>query len=209
MNKNKKARVTYWIDNRLYLNITNRCSNNCKFCIKNFRKGLAGFNLKFSQDPSITQIIEELKEVLNTKNWSEIVFCGFGEPTERFDVLIEVAKWIKKHYGKPVSLRINTNGQAYLLNPDIEVIKEIKKAGIDKVSISLNSSEESTYLSICQPKLGEAYKAILDFIIKAKKELDVEITAVAIEEVNIKKIEILADKLGVKFRKREYVPCVF
>ncbi|KON34292.1 MAG: hypothetical protein AC479_01200 [miscellaneous Crenarchaeota group-6 archaeon AD8-1] len=209
MNKNKKTNIVYWIENKLYLNITNRCSNCCKFCIKNFREGLTGFKLKLSKDPSITKIIEEIKDVLNKKNWNEIIFCGFGEPTERLDVVLEVTKWIKRYYGKPILFRINTNGQAYLINPGIEVVKEIKKAGIDKVSVSLNASEETTYLKICQPKSDKAYGAVLDFIKKAKEELDVEVTAVAIEEVNLNKIKLLADKLGVKFRKREYVSCIF
>ncbi|MCW3997885.1 MAG: hypothetical protein NWF10_04875 [Candidatus Bathyarchaeota archaeon] len=82
-------------------------------------------------------MIDELTEILNTKNWSEIVFCGFGEPTQKLDLLLEVTKWIKRHYGKPVLCRVNTNGQAYALNPGRGVVKELKKAGINKVSVVL------------------------------------------------------------------------
>lgn len=110
MKQTQRPSVVYWIDDKLYLNITNRCSNRCKFCIKNFRKGLSGFKLELSKDPTISQVIDELKEVLNTKNWSEIVFCGFGEPTEKLDLLLEITKWIKRHYGKPILFRVNTNG---------------------------------------------------------------------------------------------------
>lgn len=206
MKKDQKASIVYWIDNKLYLNITNKCSNRCKFCIKNFRRGLGGFKLELSKEPTIKQVIEALTEVLNTKNWSEVVFCGFGEPTERLDLLIEVTRWIKRHYGKPLLFRVNTNGQGYLLNPGREVAIELRKAGINKVNVSLNASDEETYTNICQPKLDKAYSALLVFIGKAKKELEVEVTAIAMKEVDLKKI---ADRFGVKFRKREYVPCIF
>lgn len=201
-----KPTIVYWIDYKLYLNITNRCSNNCRFCIKNFRKGISGFNLKLEKDPTILQVIDQLKEILSIKNWNEIVFCGFGEPTEKFDLLLEVTRWIKQHYGKPVIFRVNTNGQGYLLNPNINVVKELKKAGIDKVSVSLNASNQELYNNICQPKLDNAFDAVLDFIRKSKKELDVEVTAVATTEVDIRKISEIVEKLGVKFRRREYIP---
>lgn len=209
MNKNQKESIVYWIGEKLYLNITNKCSNSCRFCIKNFRRGLSGFKLELSKEPTNTQVIEALKEVMNTKNWNEIVFCGFGEPTERLDLLLEVTTWIKRHYGKPLRFRVNTNGQGYLLNPGRQVVKELKKAGIHMVSVSLNASEEKTYTDICQPKLDNAYFSVIDFIKIAKKELEVEVTAVTTEEVNLKKIVETADKLGVKFRKRECVPCIF
>ena len=106
MKQTLKPSIVYWIDDKLYLNITYRCSNNCRFCIKNFRKGLSGFNLKLEKDPTISQVKDQLNEILNIKNWTEIVFCGFGEPTEKFDLLLEVTKWIK------VILKLVANGGA-------------------------------------------------------------------------------------------------
>jgi TatD family-associated radical SAM protein len=123
MKQTQRPSAVYWIEDKLYLNITNRC----KFCIKNFRKGLSGFKLELLKDPTISEVIDELNEILNTKNWSEIVFCGFGEPTQKLDLLLEVTKWIKRHYSKPVLFRVNTNGQAYALNPGRDVVKELKK----------------------------------------------------------------------------------
>jgi TatD family-associated radical SAM protein len=206
MQKKKKQSIVYWIDNKLYLNITNKCSNRCSFCIKNFKQGLDGFKLELSEEPTRVHVIDSIREVINTKNWSEIVFCGFGEPTEKLDLLLEITKWIKRHYGKPIKFRVNTNGQGNLINPNRDVIKELKKAGIDKVSVSLNSSNEKTYSIICHPKFKNAYNAILEFVKKAKKELEVEVTAVNIVEADIKKVEKIAKKLGVKFRKRVYSP---
>ena len=205
----KKSSIVYWIDTKLYLNITNICSNKCIFCIKNFRKGLYGFELELLEEPTKNQVLDAIIEVINTKNWSEIIFCGFGEPTEKLDLLLETTKWIKRHYGKPIKIRLNTNGQGYLINPKREVIKELKKAGIDKISVSLNSSNKETYSTICKPKFENAYNAILEFIKKAKKELEVEVTAVTTEEINIKEIERISERLGVKFRKRIFVPHFF
>jgi TatD family-associated radical SAM protein len=92
MAKDDKPKTVYWLDNKLYLNITNRCSSCCFFCLKNFKRGVGGFNLKLAQEPSIDQITGELEGVLGMRNWDEAVFCRFGEPTERRDVLLAVAE---------------------------------------------------------------------------------------------------------------------
>jgi GTP 3',8-cyclase len=207
MVQKEKPRIVYWLDNKLYINITNRCSNNCEFCIRKFKKGVGGFNLKLDVEPSIKQIIEELKEVLFKNRWTEIVFCGFGEPTERLDELLEVTQWIKRNYGKSIVVRVNTNGQGYLLNPSRDVAKELKAAGVNKVSVSLNASDEKTYREVCKPKFDNAYDAVLEFIKKSRDLLDVEVTAVTVPEVNLRKTEAIAEELGVKFRLRQCIPC--
>ncbi|MEM3641335.1 MAG: TatD family nuclease-associated radical SAM protein, partial [Candidatus Bathyarchaeia archaeon] len=145
--------------------------------------------------------------VINLRNWSEIVFCGFGEPLERLDCLLEVCRWIRRYYGKPVIIRIDTNGQGFLINKDREILKELKEAGVDKISVSLNAHNKETYNQICKPSFEDAFENVLEFVEKAKEDFETEITAVAIPEVDIPKVEEIAKKLGVKFRLREYVPC--
>lgn len=209
MANREKPTAVYWMENKLYLNITNRCSNNCFFCLRNFRRGVGGFNLRLSKDPAIEEIISELSDVLYLRNWTEIVFCGFGEPTERLDVLVEIAKWLRSNYGRQVQLRVNTNGHGYKLNPGKDVAAELKVAGIDKVSVSLNTSERETYNEVCKPTFSDAYEVTLDFIRKAKDVLTVEVTAVRMPEVDVQKVETVAEELGVKFRVREYIPCFY
>lgn len=209
MPSKKDSSIVYWLGENLYLNITNKCSNNCYFCLRNFREGVGGFNLKLEKEPSIEEVINELRKVVNLKNWNEIVFCGFGEPLERLDCVLEVSKWIKQHYGKAVRIRIDTNGHGYLLNPKQEVIKELKEAGVDKISVSLNAQDKETYEQICKPTFENAFQNVLDFIMKAKEFLDVEITAVTVSEADISKIRELAEKMGVKFRVRQHIPCVW
>jgi len=209
MAQKENAKTVYWLDNTLYLNITNRCSNNCFFCFKHYKQGVGGFNLKLKQEPIVEQITVELSEVLHMRNWSEIVFCGFGEPTARLDVLLMIAKWIRQHYGRSVQIRLDTNGQGYLLNPDKDVASELKSAGVDKVSVSLNAQDKETYMEICKPTFADAYEAVLDFINKAKSLLTVEATVVRIPEIDISKAKAVAAKLGVNFRVREYIPCFY
>ncbi|KPV64116.1 MAG: molybdenum cofactor biosynthesis protein A [Candidatus Bathyarchaeota archaeon BA2] len=201
----KSPSVVYWLGNDLYLNITNRCSNNCYFCFRKFKDGIQGFNLKLRREPSPNEVIKKLQEVINRKNWSEVVFCGFGEPLERLDRVLEVTRWIKKYSGMIV--RIDTNGQGCLLNKGRKVVRELKEAGVDKISVSLNAHEKETYNQVCKPTFENAFENVLGFIEKAGKEFDVEITVVTIPEVNIQKVRKIARKLGVGFRIREYIPC--
>jgi TatD family-associated radical SAM protein len=202
---NRKPSVVYWLGESLYLNITNRCPNNCYFCFRRYKKGINGFNLTLKEEPSFGQTVDALRVFINRRPWKEIVFCGFGEPFERLDHVLEVTKWIKKHSSAEV--RIDTNGQAYLLNKGRDVIEELKEAGVDRISVSLNAHDKQTYDYVCKPRFGNAYEAVLQFIEKAKAYFDTEITTVTIPEVNISKVKEMARKMGVKFRLREYEPC--
>lgn len=203
-NRINRPTTVYWLDNRLYLNITNKCSNHCLFCIRNFQEGVGSFILKLPDEPSIDMVITDLEEVTNTKNWTEAVFCGFGEPTEKLDCLLEITRWLRRRYGGSLHIRVNTNGQGDLINPGRQVAKELRAAGVNKLSISINAHNESLYNEVCRPKLKNAYKGVLEFIELAKQELETEITAVIIPEVNIKKVEKLAKEKGVNLRKRPF-----
>jgi len=201
----KSPSIVYWLGNSLYLNITNKCSSNCFSCLRNFKNGVGSFNLKLHKEPSTNEVIRELQRIMNLRNWSEIVFCGFGEPTERLDCILEISIWIKKNYGKIVRIRLDTNGQGYLLNRGRQVIGELKGAGVDRICVSLNAHDKETYDQICKPAFNDAFESALEFIEKAKENFDVEITAVAIPEVDISKIEEVAQRMGVQFKIREYI----
>jgi TatD family-associated radical SAM protein len=206
MMRDKKPRTVYWLDDKLYLNITNKCSNQCIFCLRNFKRGVGDFTLKLKEEPSFEQVTAELKAAMHRKAWREIVFCGFGEPTARLDLLLQLARWVKQHYSH-VPVRVNTNGHGYALNAGRDVAADLKGAGVGKVSVSLNAGDEETYNEVCKPSFAGAYAAVLDFIEKAKQMLDVEVTAVTTPEVDLHKIEALAKQMGVKFRLRQCIPC--
>lgn len=202
----RNSSVVYWLGNSLYLNIANRCSNNCYFCFRKFKRGVREFDLRLRKEPSSKEVIRELQEVINRRNWSEVVFCGFGEPLERLDCLLEVTRWVKRYHGEVV--RVDTNGHGYLLNKGRDVVREMKEAGVDKVSVSLNTHDEATYNQVCKPTFEHAFDGVLEFVERAQKaNLETEITAVNIPEADISKIKEMADRLGVGFRVREYIAC--
>ena len=203
----EKPRVVYWLDNNLYLNITNCWSNNCWFCFRNFKQGVGGFNLKLREEPALAEVVKELEAALVLRHWKEIVFCGFGEPTARLDVLLEVTRWIRNHVGA-VIVRVDTNGHGYRLNNGRDVARELKMAGVDKVSVSLNGWDEETYGANCRPEFEGAFEIVKDFAKKAvEADLQVEISAVRMPEVDIEKVQEIAKSLNVPLRIREYVPC--
>jgi GTP 3',8-cyclase len=203
----EKPTTVYWLEDSLYLNITNQCSNNCWFCFRNFKSGVGGFNLKLKEEPDAATVMADLQKALASRSWREVVFCGFGEPTSRLELLLEVAKWLKQHCpGVPV--RLDTNGHAYLLNEGREVAAELKQAGFGRVSVSLNGYDEATYSENCKPKCPGSFQAVLEFIKKAKATgLEVEASAVRMPENDLQKIKAIADDLGVPFRIRDYIPC--
>jgi GTP 3',8-cyclase len=204
--KNSEPSLVYWIGNRLYLNITNQCSNQCWFCFRNFKQGIGDFNLKLTAEPDPATVIAALKEALPTRRWNEAVFCGFGEPTSRLDVLLEVTCWMKLNQPS-LPIRLDTNGQGYALNRGIDVVKELKAAGVGFASVSLNGYDEQTYTENCRPGCGGTFEAVLHFVKRAKHEFPVEVTAIRMTEVDIARVKAVAEGLGVPFRVREYIPC--
>ena len=208
MVRDEKPRTVYWLDNSLYLNITNSCSNDCWFCFRNFKQGVGGFNLKLEREPTTVEVEAELEAALRLRRWIEVVFCGFGEPTARLDVLLEVSRWVRKRYGGSVPIRVDTNGHGYALNKGRDVAEELHAAGVNKVSVSLNGHDEASYAENCRPEFEGGFAAVLDFIRKAKRTgLDVEVSAVRMSEVDLKKVGAVAKSLGVPLRVREYIPC--
>jgi TatD DNase family protein len=167
---------------------------------------VGGFNLKHKQEPTSATILAELEEALARRQWSEVVFCGFGEPTERLDLLLEVARWIRKRCPS-IPIRLDTNGHGAVLNRGREVAKELKAAGVTSASVSLNGFNEETYRENCRPSFPGAFEVVLEFVRAAKPEIEVEVSAVRMTEVDLQKVKAVADALGVKFRVRDYIPC--
>jgi len=204
----EKPRIVYWLDNSLYLNITNQCSNNCWFCFRNFKQGVGGFNLKLEREPTTAEVKAELEVALGLRRWGEVVFCGFGESTARLDVLLEVARWIRERCGGEVPIRVDTNGHGYALNKGRDVARELLDAGVSRVSVSLNGHDEASYAENCRPEFSGGFKAVLEFVEKAKMAgLNVEVSAVRMPEVNMEKVRAVAESLGMPLRIRDYIPC--
>lgn len=190
--------IAYPIRRALYLNITDRCTLACEFCpkTKGVRK-VHDFDLTLDHRPEIEEIINSIGD---PKDYEEIVFCGYGEPTLRLKILKEVAKWIKEHGGK---VRINTDGLANLVNKR-NVLPELKGL-VDALSVSMNAQNENLYNKHCQPALPGSFDAMLDFLKQAPSYIPC-VTATAIdglEGVDMEACEELAKKCGVAFRYRQ------
>jgi TatD DNase family protein len=155
-----------------------------------------GHNLRLESEPTE----KELKDAIgDPAKYREVVFCGYGEPTLRLEVVKSVAAWIKKQGG---IVRINTNGQGNLINKR-NILAELKGI-VDIVSVSLNAQDAESYNRICRPVVKNAFGEIVDFIRKAKEYIpDVQVTVVEMEGVDLGKCRQLADDLGAKLRVRK------
>ena len=191
--------ICYEAYKNLYINITNRCSGNCIFCIRNFADGVHGYDLRLSKEPSIDEVIEVL-EKQNLSKYEEIVFAGLGEPTLRFEVVLAVTQWLKN---RNLKVRLNTNGHVALINPEKNVILELKNVGIDSISVSLNAESEVKYNELCRPIHKNAYRAVLNFIRGARKAgICIRVTVVNLFKIDVGNCKKLAEKLDSEFHVR-------
>lgn len=196
--------ITYEVKKGLYLNITNRCPCSCTFCIRNNDDHVYGSDpLWLDHEPSVTEICDAIDQ-RDLWKYEEVVFCGYGEPTERLDALLEVAAYIKKK--SPIRIRVNTNGLSDLIYGEKTAPK--LKGLIDVVSISLNATNPEDYLKMVRPKFGiGSFDAMLSFAKDCKAYVpDVVMTivdTVTTKEEQEKSIQICND-LSVRLRIREY-----
>ncbi|MCD7866748.1 MAG: TIGR04100 family radical SAM protein [Clostridiales bacterium] len=152
--------ILYKVHNNLYVNLTNRCPCACTFCLRQTmdHMGESG-SLWLEHTPSLEEVLAAFKD-FDLNSFEEVVFCGFGEPTEALVNLLATARFVKEKYQKPT--RINTNGLGNLINRTR--IEPLLEGLIDTVSISLNTPNEEEYLRLVRPKYGkQSYTAMLDF----------------------------------------------
>ncbi|MGE4358175.1 MAG: TatD family hydrolase, partial [Candidatus Omnitrophota bacterium] len=160
-----RPKIAYPIRNSLYLNITNRCTNNCSFCVRFYTDYVKGHNLRLKNEPSFEEIIKELEEA-DFKKYREVVFCGYGEPLLRLDIVKRVAKYLKERNN--IHIRLNTNGQGNLIYKR-NIVPELKGL-IDEVSVSLNADNEENYAKICKSEFKEnTFNQVKLFILECKK----------------------------------------
>jgi TatD DNase family protein len=193
-----KPEIAYVIRNSLYLNITSRCPNKCVFCSRETSPYVKGHYLGTDSEPTV----EELKDAIgDPSGYDEVVFCGFGESTERLDVLKDIAGYLKEKGSK---VRLDTNGLGDLINgrPICEELKGL----VDTICISLNTNIEDEYQKLCHSEYDDqAYPALISFIKEARDYIpDVMISIVGMPEIDVEACRNIAEDLGVRFRVREY-----
>lgn len=194
-----KVSYTYKLGNSLYINVTNRCNADCVFCRRKEDPFLRGYNLgmKKSEEPPAEVYIQEIG---NPKQYDEIVFCGYGEPTIRWDVVKEVARYVKENGGRT---RLNTNGHGNFINRR-DITSELKGL-IDVVSISFNSFNPRQYSQLMRVEELHFYE-MLDFARKCKPYVEkVVMTVVNLDEVEVEQArKVVEEEIGAEFRVRHY-----
>jgi cyclic pyranopterin phosphate synthase len=202
MKHHNAGTIVYPAHGNLYLNITNRCTCNCIFCIKNYADGVYGYNLILSKEPEVREIIAELSRYDLSKH-NEVVFTGLGEPLSRLDDVLEITKWLK---ARGITVRIDTIGHAKLQYPNRDVAHELKKAGVDEISISLNTQDENTYTMLVRPRMFKnAYQSVKDFARDVAKEgMKLRFTVLDLPPVDIEQCRMIADEMGASFKIRGY-----
>ena len=196
--------ILYEVHDNLYVNLTNKCPCACTFCLRQDRDEMNGSgSLWLEKEPTLDEVKAEFEKFDMTK-YGEVVFCGFGEPTERLDVMLDAAEFVKEKYGK--TIRVNTNGLGDLVNgKDTAPMYEGK---VDIVSISLNTPNPERYLELTRSKFGiKSHAAMIEFAKNVKKYVkQVVLTTVGTtltedEENECRKI---CDEIGVTYRIRPF-----
>jgi len=198
--------ITYQVKNAVYVNLTNRCPCNCTFCLRHNGPGVFGSGpLWLEREPTLEETIESLGQ-WDYERFREVVFCGYGEPTERLDVLLAAAAHLKEQ-DPTLRVRVNTNGLSDLIHGKPTAPLFVGK--VDCLSISLNTDDPAEYLSVCRPKFGAAaYPAMLKFTQEAAALLpSVVMTVVGEPITSLEKQERcrkIAEGLGARLRVRPY-----
>lgn len=203
----KSMCITYIVEDKLYVNVTNKCSNRCEFCIRNNGDGAYGSDsLWLEREPTRDEILDSIFS-RDLTVFPELVFCGYGEPTYRLDDIIYVAKAVKERYPE-MKIRINTNGHSDLIHgrntaPNYEGV-------IDIVSISLNTPSAERYQQICHSIYGEeSFEALLRFASEVKHYVPTVLLSAVKETLTPDEIEqcrMICSDLGVTLRLRDYIP---
>ncbi|MBQ7369565.1 MAG: radical SAM protein [Clostridia bacterium] len=200
----RKDTYAYALDGNLYINLTNKCSNACDFCVRNERTSYFGHYLWINHgDPTVEKVISACNGMGDLSKFKEIVFCGFGEPTYRMDEMRALCDYFHE---KGAKTRLNTNGQGSLINKR-DIVPELK-GKIDKVNVSLNASCAENYQKICRSQFGEnGFGAMLEFA-KACKRAGIECRFSIVDNIGETEIESckkVAQSVNVPLYVRKYI----
>lgn len=201
-------KYVYFIGNTMYINVTNLCTSECVFCIRNSEEGLGDFNPWLDTEIVKAECVIDEVRTGNPCVRDEVVFCGYGEPFIKLDLVKEVAAFIK-NLCPEVPIRVNTNGHASLIHKK-DVVPELKGL-IDRVSVSLNAENAELYKELTQTKFDaqESYEAMKIFM-KDCQLAGIDTTASIVVgyknySVDVEKCKNIADSLGVNFKIREWL----
>lgn len=198
--------LVYILDGKIYINLTNMCTNDCIFCLRRDKDDVCGQDMWLkSEKITADDVIEQLNKY-EDKIAKGVTFCGYGEPTMKFEVLKQVAEYIKHNY-PDTFIKVNTNGHGNVINKK-DILPELKGL-VDEFSISLNAQNSDLYKELSQPKIDNAYEAMKEFAKKAyengfKTTLSV-VSGYKDYDVDLALCEKIAKDLHASFRNREWI----
>ncbi len=202
--ENRKDTYLYTLDGNLYVNLTNKCSNGCDFCVRNERSSYYGNYLWLRNgDPTVEKVIAAANGFGDLKRFKEVVFCGFGEPTYKVAEMVALCDFF---HGKGLKTRLNTNGQGNLINKR-DIVPDLKDK-IDFVNISLNASCVEKYQPICRSQFGEAgFTGLIEFAKLCRKNgVDCRFSIVdCIGEEEVEACKRLAESVKIPLYVRKYI----
>ena len=206
-------KIVYRFGNGVYINLTNRCPNLCCFCIKTkWKMHFHGNNLDLAgQEPSALQVLQALEEELPKAPFEEVVFCGYGEPTLRLDVLLFVAQTLKGWQAQakfpPFKIRLNTNGLGNRINHR-EIVPDLRRV-VDSVNVSVNAENEAKWLELVRPQAEyqDAYPDVLNFLQQCVEAGFEKVILSCVENTgaDIQALSALAKQYGATFYKRSFL----
>ena len=195
------ADILYAYKDNVYVNLTNKCSGNCVFCVRNKKDGVGGADLVLEKDPTLKEL-EEAVDAFDFNECGELVFCGYGEPTCAVDNLIALAKYFRRDHTQKI--RVNTNGLGRLYHKR-DILPELCEI-VDSFSVSLNAPNAKRYDNLVRPPYVNAFDAVLDFAKDAKaagKEVTFSVVTI-LSESEIEQCRKLAEQLDIPLRVRQY-----
>lgn len=195
------ADLLYVYKNNVYVNLTNQCSADCVFCVRNKKSGVGEAELVLEKDPSIQELKRELDRIDFSK-YGELVFCGYGEPTCALENLLALAGYFRQQHSQKI--RVNTNGLGRLYHGR-DILPELCEA-VDAFSVSLNAPDAEKYDRLVRPSYANAFEEMLAFAVDAKaagKEVVFSVVTILSEE-EIAQCRELADRLEIPLKVRKY-----
>ena len=202
----RKDTYLYALDGNLYVNLTNKCSNGCDFCVRNERESYYGYYLWLQNgDPTAEKVMAVVTggQAGSLSQYKEVVFCGFGEPTYKMTEMLQLCDFF---HARGLKTRLNTNGQGNLINKR-DITPDLKNK-IDLVNVSLNASCAEKYQPICRSQFGEsAFAAIVEFAKLCRKNgVACRFSIVdCIGEEEIEACKRLAESVKIPLYIREYI----
>lgn len=190
----------YKIDENLYINLTNRCSNRCTFCVRDQSAEYEGYSLWLKEgEPTAEQVIAEIGDPCKYK---EIVFCGYGEPTYRLDAILKICDFVHSRGGRT---RLNTNGHGNIINKRNIAPELLGK--LDGVNISLNAPDKDGYDVLCRPQVDGAFEGMIEFARDCKNAgVNCWFSVVdCIGKDGVALCKEIAKAVGIPLRVREYI----